>query len=74
MIIKCKLWGRYRQCEILRVYTLKSAKDVYLRVRVLAHERTSGMASDQFDFVAMSLVRKADHSLVWEFVTSKEKG
>lgn len=56
-IIKVKLWGRYRQCELRRVH-----EDGFVDVRVMQNEVVSGMPAF-FQHVAITNVRKADRHL-----------
>jgi hypothetical protein len=58
LLIKVKIQGRYRQCEVL------GSNYNYLVVRVLAYEIVQGM-SERYD-VPLELVRKQDQQLVLE--------
>lgn len=57
IIIKVKLWGRYRPCELRKVHDNGTVD-----VRVMGGHVASGMASF-FQHVSIDNVRKADRHL-----------
>ncbi len=70
-IIKVKLHGRYRKCQLLNAHRSKTTGELgYVDIRVLAQERVTGV-QDYYWTLPVSYVRKSDHTICAGMLRSK---